>query len=220
MNLVPADIVSNAHVLAAWSVGTKRCASPFVVNCTATEKFNIKLCEINQILVELADQFPLPQSFEEHSRMIIVPNKFLCFICKAYYHYLPAVVLDGIIRILGKKPRIYSLYRFLDKVMNALDMFSFHCFEIERNNLEYLDKGIPEEDRKDLYLDSSDVIYTDMTLSLPQGSPFYDWKIDRKSQSERQKVKHRRHILIKSIQWTFLTICCLLIYWMFSFFFF
>ncbi|CAL1284234.1 unnamed protein product [Larinioides sclopetarius] len=220
MNLVPVDIVSNAHVLAAWRVGTKRCASPFVVNCTATEKFNIKLCEINQILVELADQFPLPQSFEEHSRMIIVPNKFLCFICKAYYHYLPAVVLDGIIRILGKKPRIYSLYRFLDKVMNALDMFSFHCFEIERNNLEYLDKGIPEEDRKDLYLDSSDVIYTDMTLSLPQGSPFYDWKIDRKSQSERQKVKHRRHILIKSIQWTFLTICCLLIYWMFSFFFF
>ncbi|GBL87482.1 hypothetical protein AVEN_118407-1 [Araneus ventricosus] len=86
---------------------------------------------------------------------------------------------------------IYSLYRFFDKVMSSLHFFMFHSFEFERNNLEYLEKLIHPEDRKDLTLDFRDATFRGITLSLPEGSPFYDWKIDNKSQLERQKAKHK-----------------------------
>ncbi|CAL1284240.1 unnamed protein product [Larinioides sclopetarius] len=220
LNMVPADIVANAHVLAAWSVGTKKCASPFIVNCTASENLHIKLGEYSESLNRFAKDFPLPQAFEEQSKLIIEPNQYLFIIYKAYYHYLPAIVLDVMLRILGKKPRIYSLYRFLDTVMCAVSFFLSHPFEYERNNLEHLDKLIEPEDRKDVYLDFSDANFLEMSLSSTKVCPFYDWKIDRKTQSERQRVKHKRHIVIKSIQWAFLMICCLLIYWIFSLFFF
>ncbi|GBM51905.1 Fatty acyl-CoA reductase wat [Araneus ventricosus] len=216
LNFVPADIVANAHVLAAWSVGTKRCASPLVINCTATENLHVNICECSRNIVQMANEFPLPRSFDEHTNLIIVPYKYLYCIIAAYYHYLPAIVLDGMLRILGKKPRIYSLYRFLDSVTTSLNYFAFYTFEFERNNFEYLDKVIHPEDRKDLTLDFEDATFLGMALSFPEGSPFYDWKVDKKSEWERQRIKHKRHMLISCIQGMFLVICCLLIYWVFS----
>ncbi|GBM63063.1 Fatty acyl-CoA reductase wat [Araneus ventricosus] len=207
LNLVPADIVANAHVLAAWSVGTKRCASPLVINCTATENLHVNFCECTRNIVQMANEFPLPRSFDQHTNLITVPYKYLYCIIAAYYHYLPAIVLDGMLRILGKKPRIYSLYRFLDSVMKSLNYFSFYTFEFERNNLEYLDKVIHPEDRKDLTLDFRDATFLGMALSFPEGSPFYDWKVDKKSEWERQRIKHKRHMLISCIQGMFLVIC-------------
>ncbi|GBN22277.1 hypothetical protein AVEN_108546-1 [Araneus ventricosus] len=77
-------------------------------------------------------------------------------------------------------------------VVSSLNFFLFHTFEFERNNLEYLEKLIHLEDRKDLSLNFKDATFLGMTLSLPEGSPFYDWKIDKKSQLERQSITHRR----------------------------
>ncbi|GBO16243.1 hypothetical protein AVEN_168175-1 [Araneus ventricosus] len=105
LNLVPADIVANAHVLAAWSLGTRRCASPLIVNCTATENLHVNLCECNRTIIQMANEFPLPRSFDQHTNAIIVQKKYLYCIIAAYYHYLPAIVLDGMLRILGRKPR-------------------------------------------------------------------------------------------------------------------
>ncbi|GBM75535.1 Fatty acyl-CoA reductase wat [Araneus ventricosus] len=194
LNLVPADIIANAHVLAAWSVGTRRCASPLVANCTATENLHVKFCEYIETMTQLFHEFPLPHSFEQLANLIIVPYKFLYCIIAAYYHYLPAIVLDGMLRISGQKSRIYSLYRFFDMAMSSVRFFWFQSFEFERNNLEYLDKLIHPEDRKDLTLDFRDATFLEMALSLPQGSPFYDWKVDKKSQWERQKIKHNRDL--------------------------
>ncbi|GBM17014.1 hypothetical protein AVEN_133288-1 [Araneus ventricosus] len=95
------------------------------------------------------------------------------------------------LRILGKKPRIYSLYRFLDSVTSSLNYFAFYTFEFQRNNLEYLDKVIHPEDRKELTLDFRDATLLGMALSFPEGSPFYDWKVDKKSEWERQRTKHK-----------------------------
>ncbi|GBM60440.1 Fatty acyl-CoA reductase 1 [Araneus ventricosus] len=216
VNLVPADIVANSHVLAAWSVGTKRSASPLIVNCTATESLDVKFSEHNESLTELVREFPLPQSFAQPQNLIIVPYKYLYYILAAYYHYLPAIFLDGMLRILGKKPRVYSLYRFLDTVMSSVNFFLFRNFEFERKNMEFLDKLIHQEDRKDLALDFRDATILRMTLSIPEVCPFYDWKIDRKSKSQRQRIMYMRHMLITGIQGIFLMTCCLFIYWAFS----
>ncbi|GBO20648.1 hypothetical protein AVEN_205951-1, partial [Araneus ventricosus] len=167
------------------------CVSPLVVNCTATEKLQVKLSEYNETMTELTLKYPLPLSFEQNTNLIIVPYKALYYIVAAYQHYLLAIVLDGIKKILGKKPRVYSLYRFYDTVMGSLNFFLFHCFEFERKNLEYLDELIQPEDRKDLTLDFRDATILEMSLALPEVSPFYDWKIDRKSQSERQMIKYK-----------------------------
>ncbi|CAL1290501.1 unnamed protein product [Larinioides sclopetarius] len=216
LNFVPADIVANAHVLAAWCVGTKRCTSPLIANCTATENLHIKIYEYAESIYQLVQTFPLPQSFAKHTNLIIVPCKYLYYITAAFYHHLPAFVLDGVLRILRKKPRIYSLYRFFDTVMSAMKFFWFHSFEFEKNNFEHLDKLIHPEDRKDLTLDFRDATFLGMALSLPKGSSFYNWKLDKKSQWERQRTKLRRHIQISCIQGIFLIICFLLIYWVIS----
>ncbi|CAL1284219.1 unnamed protein product [Larinioides sclopetarius] len=100
--------------------------------------------------------------------------------------------------------------------MSCLKFFMFTSFEYERKNFEYLGTLIQPEDRKDLSLDFSDVTLSEKSLSVPEGSPFYDWKKDRKSQSERQRIAQNRHRLIKAIQWMFLMTFCLLIYWVFS----
>ncbi|GBM42716.1 hypothetical protein AVEN_219161-1 [Araneus ventricosus] len=104
-------------------------------------------------------------------------------------------------------------------MMSQLNHFMFYTFEFERNNLEYLDKLIHSDDRKDLNLDFRDATFRGMSLLLPEGSPFYDWKIDKKSEWERQRTNHKRHMLISCIQGTFLMTLCLLIYWLFSYVF-
>ncbi|GBM97659.1 hypothetical protein AVEN_62514-1, partial [Araneus ventricosus] len=81
------------------------CMPPMVVHCTATENLHVKLSEYSQTMSELALKFPLPQSFEEYTKLIIVPNKYLYYIVSAYHHYLPAIALDGMLKVLGKKPK-------------------------------------------------------------------------------------------------------------------
>ncbi|GBM29699.1 hypothetical protein AVEN_156886-1 [Araneus ventricosus] len=69
---------------------------------------------------------------------------------------------------------------------------------------------------QDLTLDFRAATFVGMSLSLPEGSPFYDWKMDKKSQSENQRITHKRYMQINCIQGMFLMTCCLLIYWVFS----
>ncbi|GBM69367.1 hypothetical protein AVEN_272185-1 [Araneus ventricosus] len=91
------------------------CASPLVVNCTATENLHVNLCECNRTIIQMANEFPLPRSFDHHTNAIIVHNKYLYCIIAAYYHYVPAIILDGMLRILGKKPSSFKTGSFWEE---------------------------------------------------------------------------------------------------------
>ncbi|XP_055930648.1 fatty acyl-CoA reductase 1-like isoform X2 [Argiope bruennichi] len=215
MNLVPVDIVANAHILVACYIGTKRCASPPVFNCTASEKLHIKIGEYIEILNNMFLEFPLPQAFSEYVGCSIHSNKYLYYIARMYHHQLPAFVLDVILKISGKKPKLCSLYSFFDLVVEPLHYFMSATFNFERNNVQALDKLIHPEDRKDLSLDFEDVTFQDMASKLPQSTLYFDWKLDKKSPSERQRIKYRRHMMITSIRWTFVIFLFIFISWIF-----
>ncbi|XP_055953654.1 fatty acyl-CoA reductase 1-like [Argiope bruennichi] len=216
MNLVPVDIVANVHLLAACCAGTKRCASPMIFNCTSTEKFNIKIKEYVDFIVQLFGKYPVPQAFSECKKCICLPRKYAFYIGRIYHHYLPAIVIDAILRLFGKKARVYSSYRFFDQVMSALHFFTSHTFYYEKNNMACLNKLIHPEDRKNLELDFENTTFQDLALHYPEASPFYDWKIDSNTPSERQKIKYRRHMTIIFIQAVFMLIFCAFISWIIS----
>ncbi|KAF8793752.1 Fatty acyl-CoA reductase 1 like protein [Argiope bruennichi] len=148
LNLVPVDIVGNTHILAACCVGLKRCSTPLIINVTATDNFHIKLSEYVETLVEVALKRPVPQSFSKLTTCILEPSRYMYSMIAIYHHYIPAIVLDGMLKLFGGKPKLYSLYRFFDNIMASYDFFVFNDFEFERNNLERLDKLIHPETKK------------------------------------------------------------------------
>ncbi|KAF8787970.1 Fatty acyl-CoA reductase 1 like protein [Argiope bruennichi] len=216
MDLVPVDIVSNALVLSACYVGSQRCSSPVIFNCTSTEKFNIKISEYAEIFRQLFSKYPVPQAFADGVKCECFPNKYVFYIARIYHHYLPATAIDVMRSFFGKKPRVYSSYRFFDQVMNVLHFFMSHTFYFDKTNLERLNKLIHPEDRKNLELDFEGSTLQDLAFNYPTSSPFYDWKIDTNTPSERQKIKYRRHLAIIFIKAVFLIILCAFISWIFS----
>ncbi|XP_055928158.1 fatty acyl-CoA reductase 1-like isoform X2 [Argiope bruennichi] len=216
LNLVPVDIVGNTHILAACCVGLKRCSTPLIINVTATDNFHIKLSEYVETLVEVALKRPVPQSFSKLTTCILEPSRYMYSMIAIYHHYIPAIVLDGMLKLFGGKPKLYSLYRFFDNIMASYDFFVFNDFEFERNNLERLDKLIHPEDRKDLSLDFKDETLRDIAKKTPEVCPFYDLKIDKRSPSERQKIIQWRYMMVTSIQGIFVLSCGLIIYFLFA----
>ncbi|XP_055942427.1 fatty acyl-CoA reductase 1-like [Argiope bruennichi] len=216
MDLVPVDIVSNALVLSACYVGSQRCASPVIFNCTSTEKFNIKISEYAEIFMQLFSKYPVPQAFADGVKCEYFPNKYVFYIARIYNHFLPAIAIDVMRSFFGKKPRVYSSYRFFDQVMNVLHFFMSHTFYFDKTNTERLNKLIHPEDRKNLELDFEGSTLQDLAFNYPTASPFYDWKIDTNTPSERQKIKYRRHLAIIFIKAVFLIILCAFISWIFS----
>ncbi|GFT37388.1 fatty acyl-CoA reductase 2, partial [Trichonephila clavipes] len=127
LEIIPVDVVANAHIIAAYSVANGRYSSPFVLNC-APYDVPIRLTNMMPMLLKLVNKYPVPNGFRYSNNVWIVDNKTEKTLLSIFEHYIPAAGMDLMLILQGKKPKLFSLYRFLDRVM---DVSAPSCRQIE-----------------------------------------------------------------------------------------
>ncbi|GFR02683.1 fatty acyl-CoA reductase 1 [Trichonephila clavata] len=217
LNIIPVDVVANAHLIVAWSVGTSRAPTPFIVNCVSNENLNPRAREILDCIMELSNRYPAPRTFQMTTWAAFIRNPTIYWLLSVYEHYVPAYFFDFTRKISGKKPRMVDLYRYIDKIEDSLYHFTTNEFKYDCSNMLYLNRLLHPDDKKVLDVDSKELTFRDLMMSLPEAAPFYDWKEDKKSPQSRLKFSKQVYWMIQVIKGSFLMICFMLVYWIFSF---
>ncbi|GBN77358.1 hypothetical protein AVEN_189681-1, partial [Araneus ventricosus] len=207
LNVIPADVVANMHIMAAWSIGTKKVSSPLVVNCTATDNLHVKATEAFKIVKRIRQDF-FPQKYcQSHKKVKIVKDTFLYWIVDVYEHFLPGIIIDIILRIKGKKPRVLATYYFFHRLMVRVRGAFIKSIEFERSNMDYLNNLLHDEDKKIFDNGIQNLKLEELLRPALHGVPPYDWK-------KYHEIMIQYDWLISIIQYMVLVFGCSFIYWM------
>ncbi|GFT37398.1 transposable element Tcb2 transposase, partial [Trichonephila clavipes] len=144
LEIIPVDVVANAHIIAAYSVANGRYSSPFVLNC-APYDIPIRLTNMVPMLLKLVNKYPVPNGFRYSNNVWIVDNKTEKTLLSIFEHYIPAAGIDLMLILQGKKPKLFSLYRFLDRVMDVSAPFLSRQIEFATENFRDLKNAVSPE---------------------------------------------------------------------------
>ncbi|GFY59253.1 transposon Ty3-I Gag-Pol polyprotein, partial [Trichonephila inaurata madagascariensis] len=153
VNIIPADVVANAHIIAAYSVANGRYSSPFVVNCVpyssqqnaVYNSLPISYVNMMTAILNLVKKYPAPNSLRYSNHVWVVDSKVKKVFLSIFEHYIPAVSMDLMLILQGKKPKLFSLYRFLDRVMDGTAPFTTRRIEFETENFRDLRNAVSRE---------------------------------------------------------------------------
>ncbi|XP_071039863.1 fatty acyl-CoA reductase 1 [Parasteatoda tepidariorum] len=187
IDIVPVDIVANMHIVAAWSVGTKRMPSMSIINCTAGPWF-LTYGSYIETWKKLYSQFLLPKSFQKLS-LSVAKNIYVYKLLVLYEHYLPAYVLDLIFSLQKSKVRLVKFYKLLDEQAYAFHFFTTTVFDFEMGNFITVEEQLDSRDKEMFSLRRDDIDIIKLHEEIPNGCPYYDWKVADTLTPEERKVK-------------------------------
>lgn len=205
-DIVPVDLVSNCIIVSTWYKGVSRSSNPIICNCTSGNVNPTSFVDMQKYVLPIfSHDYPLNNIFRRpnfsfHSSRII--NRYWQWIS----HYMPAIILDGLTLLVGRKPRFVNIYKMIDSNMDTLDFFIQN--EWKWGNVQFLRilKAIPEEDKEKFDFDMRKIdwknYYQDMTIGVKR----YLVKDDMQELPKARNV-HRRY---KIVRWLSSTIFILL----------
>lgn len=88
-------------------------------------------------------------------------NKYHDLLMRLLVHYLPALISDGILTIMGKKRCMLWVYRRLHSSIKALDYFMNHNYNFQTKNRKLLQDTLNDYDRKELFMDIENLDWQD-----------------------------------------------------------
>lgn len=80
-------------------------------------------------------------------------NYYHDLITRIFVHYLPALMIDFLCVLLGKKRQLLSVYNKLHCATAALSHFTMHNYNFRSKNMKLIEKSLSDADRQDLYMD-------------------------------------------------------------------
>lgn len=172
VQLIPADVVANVHIVAAYLQATKSLPSPRIYNCTSGSVVSYTYDEYLKALIEMVRKHPLPKSY-------LIPSAITCrnvMIYKIYallYHYVPAFTVDLLLWITGSKFSLVKLYQFYDKCLEKAMPFMIGAWEFKCENFLSLSEKLNETDAEMFSVHLNDFSLEKLTYCLRTGAPIY-----------------------------------------------
>ncbi|CAL1689787.1 unnamed protein product [Lasius platythorax] len=154
-NDVPVDTVINTIILVSWKLGLTIPSSTFIVNSTFPEK-NISFREFCDKGFRLLDEIPLEKVvWTPHTIFTESFTKF--YILTILLHILPAVLIDLILKLLGRRPELVKLQRKIYVASHAVQHFTCNEWKFENTNSQALMSLMPPDNREMFSIDLSNV---------------------------------------------------------------
>ncbi|CAH1173794.1 unnamed protein product [Phaedon cochleariae] len=139
------DNAVNALIIAAWKKATQSDISSIeVYNAASDMNFSQGF---NRALVPTIIRNNPADSYLGSAFYYSLQNKTIFYILTLIIHVLPALVIDGVTSLLGKKPRLLKIYRRLLIANVSLSSFMLKTFKINTENYVGLEDNLLECDK-------------------------------------------------------------------------
>ncbi|XP_048517116.1 uncharacterized protein LOC109540840 isoform X2 [Dendroctonus ponderosae] len=191
---VPGDLVINGLLCYAWEVATQWKNSPSyhppVINFSGNDSpLYISIREYTTT-AEKSGFVPFKKTIWK-PMLLIVQNKWIFLCAKHLLHTIPAYLLDWLLLITGRKPRMRKIYSKLDKVMAVLHYFLVHEWVIKNENVKALWEKLGPNDRITYNFDFTGIKTESYLRNLMVGLKKYTLKEDM-TKAELHKARYHR----------------------------
>lgn len=192
VDLIPVDTVCNTLITAAWSNSFVRETNIPVYNCVSGHKNPFSWGDMVDSYVKYARKYPSKYT-------MLYPNSgfrtsyFIQGFFRIFYHYLPAIMFDIVLRVQGKKAFMFKLARRFQKAIEAGTYFALHDWNFDARNLERVTRAAKETqlDAFEFNCDSKDIDWEAYMEKFVLGIRTFVMKDDLTSlPASRRKLKY------------------------------
>ncbi|XP_017148612.1 putative fatty acyl-CoA reductase CG5065 [Drosophila miranda] len=146
-DMVPVDIVINLMIAAAWRTATHKSNDLRIYNCCTgqrnpliwSEFVKYAMCSVRKHPLEGCLWYPTGEL-----RMNRPMNTLNCIV----KHFLPAYIVDGVARLMGKKPFVVNVQNKIAKAVECLEYFATRQWRFKDDNVHGLLHTLSPKDRE------------------------------------------------------------------------
>ncbi|XP_076450257.1 fatty acyl-CoA reductase 1-like [Babylonia areolata] len=146
-DLIPVDTVTNAIIAVAWYTGVERPSTTLVYNCTTGQMNRLTWGQVERMSYEYFMKNPC-------NVVARIPNPRFTLssmwkmLSMTFDHLLPAYIMDGYLRLIGKKPMFVKIQDRLWKAVGTLEFFTSRQWNFRNDNVFMLLSKMSYEDKK------------------------------------------------------------------------
>ncbi|KAM4572828.1 fatty acyl-CoA reductase 1 isoform 2-T2 [Odontesthes bonariensis] len=209
-DLVPVDVVINATLAAAWYSGSQtrnRLKNLMVYNCTTGGINPFRWGEVEYCINMTFKTNPLEQAFRRPN-VNLRSNPFTNRYWTTVSHTLPALLYDGYLMLMGRKPRMMKTISRLHKAMMVLEYFTSHSWMWNTDNVAMLLAQMSPEDKKVFNFDVRQLHWAEYMENYCMGTKKYVLNEELSGLPAARKHLNK----LRNIRYTFNTVLVVLIW--------
>lgn len=145
MDVIPVDICAKGMILAAYTHWKNQLNHEIPILNAAS----IKLVTYDSMVLDtdtIAREIPSINMFGI-PKMRFTECVYYAWLLKIFRSLIPALVVDGLLKITGNKPKLLKIQRILSNAEKSLHYFYSHNFKFVNHNFIDLNIGIPAHER-------------------------------------------------------------------------
>nr|NP_001163168.1 uncharacterized protein Dmel_CG5065, isoform B [Drosophila melanogaster]NP_001163169.1 uncharacterized protein Dmel_CG5065, isoform C [Drosophila melanogaster]NP_001246370.1 uncharacterized protein Dmel_CG5065, isoform D [Drosophila melanogaster]NP_001246371.1 uncharacterized protein Dmel_CG5065, isoform E [Drosophila melanogaster]NP_611143.1 uncharacterized protein Dmel_CG5065, isoform A [Drosophila melanogaster]A1ZAI5.1 RecName: Full=Putative fatty acyl-CoA reductase CG5065 [Drosophila me len=146
-DMVPVDIVINLMIAAAWRTATRKSNNLLIYNCCTGQRNPIIWSEFVKHAMTSVRKHPLEGCLWYPTGDLRMNRPMNTLNCIAK-HFLPAYILDGVARIMGKKPFVVNVQNKIAKAVECLEYFATRQWRFKDDNVHALLHTLSPKDRE------------------------------------------------------------------------
>ncbi|OXU31410.1 hypothetical protein TSAR_005861 [Trichomalopsis sarcophagae] len=225
--LIPADIVINNIIVAAWDINKlnqKKLAveqpvgqsdfldvttQPLIYNCVSSCQKPLTWNEYLHVNLRYADEIP--------SRLTLwyrvfrpMRYRWLYILSKLFLHLIPAIIVDTLARLTGRKPR--QTYQKVHKYSSIVSYFCNKEWKFNNDNVLKLWERTSLTDQTKFDFNVGNFDWSEYLVNHIRGIRVYVLK-DPMTTLDQARIKYK---LLTRLHFTIVTILCCLLAWLFT----
>nr|XP_003707964.1 PREDICTED: putative fatty acyl-CoA reductase CG5065 [Megachile rotundata] len=150
-DFLPVDVAIKAMLTCAWKRGSQtvtRDPSVHVYNCTSHEVRRIVIRELVTMGLRTNEKIPL-EGIIWYPRTFLTSNRFLHYVLTLLIHVLPALIIDGAIKLSGGRPMLLKIQRKIYSSVIQLSHFLHNEWTFHNSKmLDILTTDVPPAERE------------------------------------------------------------------------
>ncbi|KAJ9586756.1 hypothetical protein L9F63_019655, partial [Diploptera punctata] len=169
--VVPADMVTNMMLVTAWDLANQHKVDkteeiPIYNYISSTQ--NPITWEKYMKYNECGKEYPSLSALWYYC-FFLNKYRFLHNICTVLLHYLPALIVDTGLRIVGKDPILWNAYKKIHKFVDVISYFSTQQWDFTNNNVQELWKRTDPVDKQQFDFDMAGIDWPVVFRACVQG---------------------------------------------------
>lgn len=192
-NIVPVDSAVNAMIASAWKTANRSIEDanqnenepaeevvheePTVYNYVSSTQRPITWKEFSKLALTHGEECPPSQGIW---CFCLTLNKYFLihYLYVIFMHFLPAIIMDGIAMIFGKKAQMMPIYKKINKFSEVLSYFTTRNFTFYNDNVQNLWRVLSPQDKEMFPFDLSSLDWDEYFYYYVRGVRKYLMKED------------------------------------------
>ncbi|XP_050426046.1 putative fatty acyl-CoA reductase CG5065 [Adelges cooleyi] len=158
VDIIPVDILVNTLITSAWHTAVHRQNAVRVYNCTSGALNPLRWEELGGLTQYHSLAAP-SKYLQWYPGFSFRTNRMVHRLCEILFHFVPAFVLDIVLRLTGSKPMMLNVYRRFKMAARTGEFFALHQWHFISDNIKQLNKDVTSADRRAFPVDVTRVVW-------------------------------------------------------------